>query len=375
MLGKEVTMKGLALYFSKHAWSNTELKDYIGAYHDAYLQYGGGALGPDFNLWEWSDTWLSSSGVNILEPVIEWAANGSVTKLQIKQSNDLRGKNRLRKQKIDVAVYDEEFKPHFVKDILISEKDALNDVPLHFDKPVTAVIINVNDHGYAKVRYDAKTLDAFVHNLQKIEDPVTRAQVWRQLWLLVMDRKMSSLQYFDFVVKQIPYETVDQIIQAALMNLSSLVSFYIPTHMVVEKRKIMFDVLLGLLANEAIDAQTKIPIVDNLFGFLSDKDHLNIAMDWMQGGHIFTLKGGERQQVFKLGQKHKYSILKKMFEEPSMPTEVKTSIMDTIIGEDKSDIAENTRETCLALIPSAESKAQIWAQIIDPNSTESLYKR
>lgn len=37
------------------------------------------------------------------------------------------------------------------------------------------------------------------------------------------------------------------------MNLSSLVSFYIPTQFVVEKRKIMFDVLLGLLANEHID--------------------------------------------------------------------------------------------------------------------------
>jgi len=98
--------------------------------------------------------------------------------------------------------------------------------------------------------------------------------VWRQLWLLVMDRKMSSLQYFDFVVKQIPYESVDQIIQVALMNLTSLVSFYIPTQFVVEKRKIMFDVLLKLLGNDAIDSQTKIPIVDNLFGFLSDKDHL-----------------------------------------------------------------------------------------------------
>ena len=93
---------------------------------------------------------------------------------------------------------------------------------------MTAVVINVNDHGYCKVRYDAKTLESFVHSLQRITDPVTRAQVWRQLWLLVMDRKMSSLQYLDFVLKQIPYEKVDQIIQVALMNLSALVSYYIP---------------------------------------------------------------------------------------------------------------------------------------------------
>ena len=78
-----------------------------------------------------------------------------------------------------------------------------------FDQPVTAIVVNVNDHGYCKVRYDAKTLDSFVHNLQRIADPVTRAQIWRQLWLLVMDRKMSSLQYLDFVLKQIPYERVD----------------------------------------------------------------------------------------------------------------------------------------------------------------------
>jgi aminopeptidase N len=40
MLGRDIIMKGLEIYFSKHKWSNTELKDYIGAMNDAYLQYG-----------------------------------------------------------------------------------------------------------------------------------------------------------------------------------------------------------------------------------------------------------------------------------------------------------------------------------------------
>ncbi len=168
-------MKGLAIYFGKHKWNNTELKDFVGALNDAYHTYGNQSLGADFDLWEWSDQWLSSSGVNILEPVIEWGPNGSIIKLQIKQTCDLRGKNRLRKQKIDVAVYNQHFEAIVTKDILISEKEPLNAVPLTFDQPVTAVIINVNDHGYCKVRYDPKTLDSFVNNLQRIADPVTRA--------------------------------------------------------------------------------------------------------------------------------------------------------------------------------------------------------
>jgi hypothetical protein len=77
--------------------------------NDSYKQYGNNSLGADFDMWEWTDQWLSTSGVNILEPVIEWGPNGSITKLQVKQSCDLRGKNRLRKQKIDIALFDANF--------------------------------------------------------------------------------------------------------------------------------------------------------------------------------------------------------------------------------------------------------------------------
>jgi hypothetical protein len=132
-----------------------------------------------------------------------------------------------------------------------------------------------------------------------------------------MDKKMSSLRYLDFVVKQIPYETVDQIIQNALMNLSGLVAYYIPTHHVFEKKKVLFDTLLNLLASEHIDPNTKIPIVDNLFGFLSDIEHLNLAQLWLESGIIFK-DPATRTELFKLGTKHKYSILKKIYEEPSI---------------------------------------------------------
>jgi hypothetical protein len=40
----------------------------------------------------------------------------------------------------------------------------------------------------------------------------------------------------------------------------------------------MFQTLLDLLAREDIDATTKVPIVDNIFGFISDKEHINLAI-------------------------------------------------------------------------------------------------
>jgi len=41
-----------------------------------------------------------------------------------------------------------------VKDIVLSEKEALNAVIVDFKGPVKAIVINHDDHGYCKVRFD-----------------------------------------------------------------------------------------------------------------------------------------------------------------------------------------------------------------------------
>ena len=83
--------KGLAIYFSKHQWGNTELPDFVNALEQAYVEGGDKSMGEDFNLTEWCNTWLKSSGVNILEPVVEYHEDGSIKSLKIKQSMGLRG--------------------------------------------------------------------------------------------------------------------------------------------------------------------------------------------------------------------------------------------------------------------------------------------
>ncbi len=43
----------------------------------------------------------------------------------------------------------------------------------------------------------------------------------------------------------------------------------------------------------------------------------------------------------------------------------------TIMADDNSDIAVNTRAKCMASLPDAEIKAKVWAEIIDTNSKDS----
>jgi len=69
----------------------------------------------------------------------------------------------------------------------------------------------------------------------KVKSACERGAIWRHFWNLVIDMKITSLKYIEFVQKQLPYETVDQIIATGLMNLRTVISSYIPRDLVKEK--------------------------------------------------------------------------------------------------------------------------------------------
>ncbi len=104
------------------------------------------------------------------------------------------------------------------------------------------------------------------------------------------------------------------------MNLKALIDNYIPAKHVLDKKRIMFETLLNLLMREDIEATTRVPIVDNLFGFVCDKAHLELVQTWLEKGAI-TRENGE--EVFKLGTKHRYSIVRNVYEDPSYSLEMK----------------------------------------------------
>lgn len=79
-------------------------------------------MGNNFMFTEWSNQWLTSSGVNTLIPVIDYNNDNSLRNIRIKQKIDPFGDNRLRKSKIDIGIYDNDYKLHVLKDVVISEK-------------------------------------------------------------------------------------------------------------------------------------------------------------------------------------------------------------------------------------------------------------
>ena len=110
-----------------------------------------------------------------------------------------------------------------------------------------AVFVNEGEHAYAKVRFDEHSIDWFIEHLKTVKDSVTRYAVHLYFWLLVIDKKLTSLKYIDFVVKQLPNEPSDQISTLALGNLNGLIRFYVPIEFVSEKKDVLFNMFVTLL--------------------------------------------------------------------------------------------------------------------------------
>jgi len=119
VLGHDALKSALRSYFDKYAWQNTELKDFVGMLQIAYDKSPQKKMGPNFKLADWSDTWLKTSGVNLLEGVATYDKDSKIESFAVKQTFDSTGKNQLRQQVLNVAFYDQDFNEHVIENVAI----------------------------------------------------------------------------------------------------------------------------------------------------------------------------------------------------------------------------------------------------------------
>lgn len=218
-------------------------------------------MGEDFNFKAWMNMWLNSSGVNIIEPSPEGDFN-------IVQSCDLRGKNKLRQQKLDIGLYNEDGEVHIIEGIVIKDEHTPVDVtgvPEAFG-PVKAIFVNQGEHAYAKVRFDHDSIQWFIKNLNKVQDSTTRGAIWRYFWMSVMEKSMKSSDFINFIVNQLPHEPEERILMTGLMQLRALINNYLPVELVAEKKAALFDAIYGVILKGTATLE---PMADQLFGFIS----------------------------------------------------------------------------------------------------------
>ena len=247
-VGIDAFFAGVAAYFAKHEFGNTELSDLL-----AELEVTSGR-----DLSGWSALWLETAGVNTLTPEIETDATGVITSFTIVQTAAVDYPT-IRPHRLAVGYY-ELFDGSLVRthQVELDVDGERTEVPelVGTTKPAL-VLLNDDDLAYAKIRLDSDSLAVAIDHLAQIENPLARAIVWGAAWDATRDGESPASDYVRLVLGNIASETESTTIRTTLSQLGLVAKQYVAPERRTETLTRIGDALwtLATKAKPGSDAQ------------------------------------------------------------------------------------------------------------------------
>ena len=217
-VGLEEFMAGVAAYFQKHQYGNTELSDLL-----AELEKTSGR-----ELTSWSKLWLETAGVNTLRPIFETDDSGTITSFAVLQEADPEYPT-IRPHRLAIGLYNlhsgKLMRDHRVE---IDVDGVRTEVPeLVGQAKPDLVLVNDEDLAYAKIRLDEHSLAVAMEHLEDIDNPLARSIVWGAAWDATRDAEASPSDYVQLVLNNIAAETESTTVRTTLTQLLTVARFYV----------------------------------------------------------------------------------------------------------------------------------------------------
>jgi aminopeptidase N len=217
-VGREPFFEGVAQYFKKHQWQNTELKDLL-----VELEATSGR-----DLSGWSKLWLETAGVNTLKPEITTDGEEIITGFNISQTTQ-EGHDHQRPHRMGIGFFnlvgDKVVRNHYLE---LDVDGPTTEVQELVGKPLPQlVLLNDNDLAYAKVRLDEPSRVFAMQNLSKIEDSLARTLVWTAAWDATRDAEAPASDFIQLVLDHIATETESTTILTLLRQLVTTGNLYV----------------------------------------------------------------------------------------------------------------------------------------------------
>lgn len=217
-VGQEKFMAGVASYFAKHAYSNTELIDLL-----VELEAQSGR-----ELRSWSKLWLETAGVNTLRPIVETDAQGKIESFAVSQTA-IAEYPTLRPHRMAIGFYN----------LVDGKLKRVHRLELDVDGAVTQVaelvglqrpdliLLNDDDLAYAKIRLDDQSWHTALEHLSKFEDSLARTLIWGAAWDSTRDAEARPRDFIQLVLNNIATETESTTMLTLLRQLVTTANYYV----------------------------------------------------------------------------------------------------------------------------------------------------
>ncbi|QKJ25141.1 aminopeptidase N [Aquiluna borgnonia] len=342
-VGQEPFLRGVASYFKKHQWQNTELKDLL-----VELERESGR-----DLSSWSKLWLETAGVNTLKPIIETDSSGLVTSFKVEQTA-IAEHPTIRPHRMGIGYF------NLAEGKLVRE----HAVEVDIDGPLTEiavlngtkrpdfVLLNDQDLAYAKVRLDEPSRLVALGNLSSIEDSLARTLVWTAAWDATRDGEAPARDFIDLVLNHIGPETESTTILTLLRQLVTTGNLYVAQHTRSESLEKIASGLISLAETAPAGSDSQLQFVKFVPQFARTKAH----QDWMRS----LLNGSKTLAGFTVDQDVRWELVSGLtingvFGESEIAEELE---------RDNTANGQKFAAAARAAIPTPENKRATWDLLV-----------
>ena len=354
MISRKAMSKACQIYFTKYAWNNSVLDDFI----EALIQ-GCGEANPDLDIdiRSYCIDFLTTKGINSLSSKVE--QQGEDIKITFIQKQGLHS-NSLNMQKVDYQLYDKSMK--FEQHSIILEKGAETQSVIFKNRKAddTFVLLNADDHAYFLINIEKNFINKFIEgDLWKINSSINRAIVWRGLNSMVRGFEIKPMDYIEIVMNNIFNEDDIILLDTILGNLHMFINTYVPDDKFSDTCTQLFEKLYERYS-EIPDSNKDLKnvIKSALFCCIYDEKHIKMVVGWLEDDSM------------ELSAADKETILTTMFRSSLFTSEEKHMTLNKYVGDNASDRMKRLKITWEAYIPDRENKAKVWEIVTHPKEHE-----
>lgn len=123
------------------------------------------------------------------------------------------------------------------------------------------------------------------------------------------------------------------------MSLVSAQTMFLPPENIQKFNKEVADFFLRKAMKEKEDKKLQMFCLDKAFGFMYDKENLELAANWVMTGDV-SMNGMSLEAEITTDQK--YAIIEKLYSSPYFDTDFKKELKEKIFEGDDSDKGKNT---------------------------------
>ncbi len=342
-VGRDAFFKGVASYFKKHQWKNTELTDLL-----VELEKESGR-----ELTSWSKLWLETAGVNTLKPKIE-TEDGTITSFVIEQTPQ-EGHDYLRPHRMGVGLFNlQDGKLKRVESIELDVAGKETKVDQLIGKKLPdLVLLNDGDLAYAKIRLDDASRKVALANLSSIEDTLARTLVWTAAWDATRDGEAPASEFVKLVLGHIAAETESTTVTTLLRQLVTTGVLYVKES---NREQTLSEIASGLM--ELTEAAK--PGSDNQLQFakfVPQFARTNQQLDWLEA----VLSGSKKIAGLEVDQDLRWELLTGLvIGDRAGEAEIAKEL-----ERDNTANGQKFAAACRAAIPTEAAKQSAWRTLTE----------